>query len=218
MGGEAKFLTFFTLFADLCGKLSCDKAKSLSYNGVKVMKSLVLWLLVLITSGITTTGCHPDQEIQVESEDGVSPYAGTWAVSGDSGDNRWQVTFDESGQLVSFINNAGIPITVEEGGAIIQLATGEIITYYIGQCNTEYDASNRLLNLSINDQLFIIEHPDGRQIEGYKSDNFVGTISEDGHTWTTNWRDIGQVIGWATEDPDRPGKTLVFHRIENTAP
>lgn len=137
-----------------------------------------------------------------------APYAGTW----DADNSRWSLTFAPDGQLHSFKNNANAVIEVAEQGVEYEGRGGYIVTFFIGECTTEYDPARRYLEVVIPTDFFRIEAPDGRKIEGHKTDLFWGTFSEDFTEWPVQWSDIGQADLLPTEDPNRPPKPLLFRR------
>lgn len=156
------------------------------------------------------SGCEKPEQItsvgRVRLPAGV---AGTWQAR----DNVWRIVLTESGQVDSAVIPLGEVEIKPNKTTKVQMDDGRYSTYKAGDCTIEYDAALRELVVAIEMEEIQILFMDNR-ITGNTKDVFIGTVSEDGKVWETdwlNWFDLGERFPM---DPEGVGAVLIFDKVE----
>jgi len=122
---------------------------------------------------------------------------GTWKAD----EYNWLFKFEPDGSISKLVHLLwALEINMNEGGYAIEGPDeGTYAFFMMGPCETSYDSSSRELKVSILMDRYEMKLPGGT-LSGKSEDHFSGTISEDGLTWYTKWRNYGYLDG--ADDPD----------------
>ncbi|HEG43267.1 hypothetical protein LCGC14_2935470 [marine sediment metagenome] len=151
------------------------------------MRCISLLLVIVALSGLT--GCQGPAanlkpvEVFIDG-DGEFPafLVGTWKAY----KLPWEIVFEEDGTISSAVINMGRQRIIPGQIKTIPLREGGEGVYEPGQWLVRYVPDTRELMVDI-----VIDHmrmeKSGQIIEGKAADTFIGTISEDGRSWTADW-------------------------------
>ena len=103
---------------------------------------------------------------------------GTWKARG----SPWLIELGPEG-VVSAVIPLGVVQVRPNQASEVEMKDGSISTYKAGDCYAEYNPVNRELFVSIEMDETYIRFMD-QVIDGNSIDRFIGSISDDGKTWT----------------------------------
>jgi hypothetical protein len=132
----------------------------------------------------------------------------------DANDLGWEFKFELDGRI-SKLMHTGTPINVGEGGMYKQFGSGNSIAYALGPCETKYDPKTRQLSVKIVVDYCRME-VDSSSLEYRSIEYFDGPVSEDGKSWTADWRNLTWMEGAGAPDVNKPEvmTKLVFTKVD----
>ena len=163
-------------------------------------------------------GCHKPCEVNGVSVDSANKFpeflVGTWKAD----KHDWAVVFASDGSISSVVHTLwALPISVEEGGVYLEgKEPGTFALFVIGECEASYNPTTRELSSRIILDAFEINMPN-TNYKGKSEDHFVGPVSEDGKTWSVEWRGYGYLEDASPPDVnyiDANPELLVFSKID----
>jgi hypothetical protein len=169
-----------------------------------VVRSVCVLLLLAAMSGCGDSLRNGRQPQKLPDE-----VAGTWQAR----DNVWRIVLTPDGR----VDSAQIPlgnVKIRPNKATkIEMADGSVSTYKAGDCTVFYDPDTRELRVEV-----IVEEVNiafmTERIEGHTKDVFIGTVSEDGTVWKTDWLSFFDLGERFPMEPDAVGEGLVFDKIK----
>lgn len=152
--------------------------KKLNLESIKYQMSIALILPLFFCS------CQKQTEKKPEEANNAAPQvAGIWKTFED---HPWQLTLSEDGKVTDIVRFDGLHFVISEGFIEYKPAENIYAKYVFGPCMWNYDPASRRLDviLTIDDMVVQTDQ------QGFKcsfTDEFSGTLSEDGTTWTPTW-------------------------------
>ena len=185
------------------------------------------WLSLFVVSLSVIAGCQepvvstPKELKPVEviiDGDGKFPesMAGTWKAN----EMSWEFTFEKDGTILeATIAMGSMPIIPGQMKTVPLIEGGEGV-YDPGQWTVQYSPTTR--ELIVNVVMERIRLQVGEQIlDGESTDTLMGTISEDGKTWTADWHSFPRYTAYTPDpmplinkDKFNPQATLIFTKVE----
>jgi hypothetical protein len=129
----------------------------------------------------------------------------------------WAFKFEADGTIPRLEHVFAGKMDVEDEGIYMEGPDeGTFAVFVIGPCEAKYDPNSRQLSVKIVLDRFHMRLPGG-DLEGWEEDYFEGPVSEDGKTWTVDWRSYSWLEDASPPDPDlieaNPEK-LVFTKLD----
>jgi hypothetical protein len=188
---------------------------------------MVRIIAVFLFSGFLciSSGCNrqnktsppPQTESKASLEQGSFPafLVGTWKAE-DSNQYNWEFTFEKDGTISSLRNFMDIYIKVSEGGTYEQAADANVDSAStLGPVEVGFDPNSRILTVKVMTDYFML-HIYDEIAEGNSIDTIFGPVSEDGKTWTTEWRGVSRLFDGSPMDFNNPSiSSVVFHKVKN---
>ena len=134
--------------------------------------------------------------------------AGTWKAQ----DSPWKIVLNRDGTVSSAVIPMG-EVEIKPNQTIkAEMKDGSISTFTAGDCTVRYKPVNRELYVCIEMEKIDIKFLDNA-IAGNSTDRFVGTVSQDGKFWKTDWINVFDYGPQFPRDPnDIYGKPLIFEK------
>ncbi|UCG48088.1 MAG: hypothetical protein JSU94_21745 [Phycisphaerales bacterium] len=136
--------------------------------------------------------------------------AGTWKAK----ESPWEIVLSRDGTVSSAVIPMGEVRISPNETTKVEMKDGSFSTYEAGDCLVEYTPASRELFVSIVMKEIHVVFLDNR-IDGNSTDRFVGTVSEDGKVWTTDWIQVFDYGPRFPQDANDVGAALlVFEKVE----
>lgn len=131
---------------------------------------------------------------------------------------NWAFKFEPDGSILRLVHMVAGEVSIEEGGVYMEGPDeGTFAMFSIEPCETWYDTDNRRLGVKSTLERFHMRLPSG-DLEGREEDYFEGPVSEDGKTWTVDWRSYSWLEGAGPLDTDFIDKNpekLIFSKVDD---
>lgn len=182
-------------------------------------------LLLLIVCSVCLWGLVSCQkgDLHVENVDGSGQFPGFLVGWWKADRFGWAFKFERDGSI-AYVTHIiwDLTIDVEEGGRFLEglYEDTDVDTYAVfalGLCEAEYDSATRNLKVKAILDHYEIKTPVG-SLEGRSDDFFEGPVSEDGKTWTVDWRSYSYMDGATLPDIDfinEHPERLVFTKVDS---
>ena len=152
-----------------------------------------------------------------ETKDDVFPefLAGVWRADR----FNWAFKFESDGSILRLKHMFAGKVKMEEEGVYLEGPEpndGTFAVFVMGLCEAKYDASSRQLSVKVTLEKFHMRLPGG-DLEGRQEDYFDGPVSEDGKTWTVDWREYSWLEGATPPDPnlvEAYPERLIFSKLD----
>jgi hypothetical protein len=147
------------------------------------MKNRTLFYILPV---FALAGCGPEKITKPQQTPlpSIQPaIAGVWQTAAM---NPWKLTLAEDGTVTEVLRKDGLHFVMVDGSVEYRPLENVYAKYVFGPCLWDYDPVNRRLNvvLTIDDMLVKTGQ---QEFQCSLIDEFSGTISEDGKTWTPEW-------------------------------
>lgn len=141
--------------------------------------SIVLLLLPLFLCSCQEKSVKKPQETVTV----LPQIAGIWKTFED---RPWIITLAEDGKVTDIVRSDGLHFVIADGFIEYKPADNIYAKYVFGPCMWDYDPASRRLDviLSVDD---MVVRTDQQELKCSFIDEFSGTLSEDGTTWTPTW-------------------------------
>ncbi|MCK4959817.1 MAG: hypothetical protein KAT00_10460 [Planctomycetes bacterium] len=157
---------------------------------------------------LALTSCAPDNggvstgmpvsPDQVRSAGFPDDVAGVWK----SDLKDWAFKFEPDGSILKFRHMLAGYVKVEEGGSYMEGKEEDTYALFsLDKCQASYDPETRILDVQVFLDDYIMKLDIGT-VEGRSEDYFTGPVSQDGSSWSVNWRSYGWVKGADPPDPN----------------
>lgn len=125
---------------------------------------------------------------------------GVWEASVDK--YKWGIKFEPDGSILRLEHIFAGKVKMEEEGIYMEGPDeGTFAVFIMGPCEARYIPETRMIKVKIILDYYIMELPGG-ELEGRAEDYFEGPVSEDGKTWTVEWREYSWLKGATPPDPN----------------
>ena len=174
------------------------------------MKPKAATTLVLTWILLSTGGCPPANRPSSNKPLLPPDIAGTWKAR----ETTWKIALAPNGTVSSAVIDMGGVEVHPNKTSKVEMKDGSISTYKAGNCIVEYTAATRELFVSVEMESIHVVFMD-QFIDGNSTDRFLGTVSEDGKQWTTEWIKIFDYGPRFPQDPnDIYADPIVFDKID----
>ena len=105
---------------------------------------------------------------------------------------------------------------LREGGALLEGREESYFAFEFDPAQVEYSPEAKTVSIRINLVSYTMKMPSGT-LEGSIEDHFIGPVSKDGKTWTTERRTYERLEGAqevSREFFDSHPRTVVFHKLD----
>jgi hypothetical protein len=135
---------------------------------------------------------------------------------------NWTISFEADGSISKIYHRIFGPLIVEEGGVYREgQEPGSYMVIALGNFETEYNPFSKIIKIKTVIEDYEMKFQAGT-LEGRMIDTLVGKASEDGKTWTAEWRNYGWLKG--AQEPDikfideNPDDIIMFQKINPEDP
>lgn len=148
------------------------------------MKRLaVLSAITGISLFLASCGCPAGKPARRQPVQPLPPdVAGLWKAV----DEPWQIELSMDGTVVSAVIPMTEAVIWPNQVTTVEMLDGSKSTLKAGDCPVEYDPQTRELLVTIAMKAIHIRFVEER-IDGNSTDTFVGSVSDDGSIWNTDW-------------------------------
>ena len=184
-------------------------------------------IFVFLFSGLLciNSGCNRQSEIslpqQPESKTSLkqAPFpdflVGIWKCGTDPNQYTWGFKFEKDGTISAMRNFLNLRIEVSEGSVYEQAADANVgWASTLGPVEVNYDPNGRILMVKVVTDYFMFRIY-AQMLEGNSVDTFTGPVSQDGLTWTAEWRSVSRMLDGPPLDFNNPSiYPVVFYKVQ----
>lgn len=164
--------------------------------------------VMLLVSLALIAGCQKSSQIEEEIKKEPAAVSAIWECGGKK---SWKFTFAEDGTIPEVKRGDGLLMVLSEGGKKINIGPNMSIEYIYGPCTWQYDEEKGVMKVDVIINNVNIKGS-SEEINCTLFDSFEGRVSDDGNTWTAEWKSKEE-YDVPERDNFKEGRRLIFKKV-----